>query len=67
MHRYLLAIAVLCLVQTASAQVPDTVFLERMTWPEVRDALGSGTAQVVDARSAGITEPLKPRTPATAT
>jgi len=47
MHRYLLAIAVLCLVQSASAQVPDTVFLERMTWPEVRDALAAGKTTVI--------------------
>lgn len=47
MHRYLLAIAVLCLVQSASAQVPDTVFLERMTWPEVRDALAAGKTTII--------------------
>ena len=44
MYRYLLAFAVLCFVQSSSAQVqvPDTVFLEKMTWEEVRDALAAG-------------------------
>ena len=47
MRRHLLAIAVLCLTQSASAQVPDTVFLERMTWEEVRDALAAGKTTVI--------------------
>jgi creatinine amidohydrolase/Fe(II)-dependent formamide hydrolase-like protein len=47
MYRYLLAIAVLCLAQPASAQVPDTVFLERMTWPEVREALAAGKTTII--------------------
>jgi creatinine amidohydrolase/Fe(II)-dependent formamide hydrolase-like protein len=47
MYRYLLAIAVLCVAQTASAQVPDTVFLERMTWEEVRDALAAGKTTII--------------------
>jgi creatinine amidohydrolase/Fe(II)-dependent formamide hydrolase-like protein len=47
MHRHLLALAALCLAQTASAQVPDTVFLERMTWEEVRDALAAGKTTVI--------------------
>ena len=28
----------LCLAGSASAQIPDTVFLERLTWDEVRDS-----------------------------
>jgi len=32
MIRYIVAIALLCLTGTASAQIPDTVFLERLTW-----------------------------------
>ena len=47
MHRYLLAIALVCFVQSASAQVPDTVFLEKMTWEEVRDALAAGKTTVI--------------------
>ena len=47
MRRHLLAIAIVCLAQSASAQVPDTVFLERMTWPEVRDALAAGKTTVI--------------------
>jgi hypothetical protein len=38
MVRYLVAIAMLCLAGSASAQIPDTVFLERLTWDEVRDS-----------------------------
>ena len=47
MYRHLFALAVLCLVQSASAQVPDTVFIERMTWEEVRDALTRGKTTII--------------------
>ncbi len=47
MYRHLLAIAVLCFVQSASAQVPDTVFLEKMTWEEVGSALAAGKTTVI--------------------
>ena len=49
MYRYLLAFAVLCFVQSASAQVqvPDTVFLEKMTWEEVGSALAAGKTTVI--------------------
>jgi len=47
MVRYLLAIAVLCLAGSASAQVPNTVFLEKLTWEEVRDALAAGKTTVI--------------------
>jgi creatinine amidohydrolase/Fe(II)-dependent formamide hydrolase-like protein len=47
MYRYLPAIVFVCLVQSASAQVPDTVFLEKMTWEEVRDALAAGKTTVI--------------------
>jgi creatinine amidohydrolase/Fe(II)-dependent formamide hydrolase-like protein len=47
MVRYLVAFALLCLAGAASAQAPDTVFLERMTWEEVRDALAAGKTTVI--------------------
>ena len=47
MNRRLLAMAFVCFVQSASAQVPDTVFLEKMTWEEVRDALAAGKTTVI--------------------
>src|SRR4051812_42144335 len=47
MYRYLLLIAVLCVASTASAQIPDTVFLERLTWDEVRDLLAAGKTTVI--------------------
>jgi len=47
MVRYLLAIAMLCLAGTASAQTPDTVFLERLTWQEVRDLMAAGKTTII--------------------
>ena len=52
MIRYLLTIAVLCFaglcfIGTASAQTPDTVFLERLTWVEVRDAMAAGKTTII--------------------
>jgi creatinine amidohydrolase/Fe(II)-dependent formamide hydrolase-like protein len=47
MYRYLLLFAVLCVVNTASAQIPDTVFLERLTWDEVRDLLAAGKTTII--------------------
>lgn len=47
MVRYLLALALFCLAGTASAQTPDTVFLERLTWTEVRDALAAGKTTII--------------------
>jgi creatinine amidohydrolase len=47
MVRYLLAIAMLCLAGSASAQIPDTVFLERLTWEEVRDLLAAGKTTII--------------------
>ena len=32
---------------TVSAQVPETVFLEELTWTEVREALAAGTTTVI--------------------
>ena len=46
--RIVLALATFgCLTGGAVAQVPDTVFLEEFTWPEVRDALTAGTTTVI--------------------
>ena len=39
--------AVGCLPGVAPAQTPDTVFLEDLTWPEVRDALAAGTTTII--------------------
>ena len=40
-------IAVWCLTTPLTAQTPDTVFLEELTWMEVRDAVGAGTTTVI--------------------
>ena len=40
-------IAVLCLTTPISAQTPNTVFLEDLTWMEVRDAVLAGTTTVI--------------------
>jgi creatinine amidohydrolase/Fe(II)-dependent formamide hydrolase-like protein len=43
-----LKIAVGCLLPlVATAQTPDTVFLEELTWSEVRSAIDSGTTTVI--------------------
>jgi creatinine amidohydrolase len=47
MIRYLLAIAFLCFAGAAAAQTPDTVFLERLTWEEVRDAMAAGKTTII--------------------
>ena len=47
MYRYLLLIAALCVPSPALAQAPDTVFLERMTWDEVRDAIAAGKTTII--------------------
>jgi creatinine amidohydrolase len=43
----LTVLAVACSVATAAAQVPDTVFLEDLTWTEVRDAVAAGTTTII--------------------
>ena len=43
----LLAIAVGLCSSNAIAQTPDTVFLEELTWTEVRDAIDSGTTTII--------------------
>jgi creatinine amidohydrolase len=47
MVRYLLVIAFMCLAGTASAQIPNTVFLERLTWDEVRDSIAAGKTTII--------------------
>ena len=47
MRRHLIAIVILCLAGTASAQIPNTVFLEQLTWDEVRDSIASGKTAVI--------------------
>src|SRR5882672_9925109 len=47
MVRYLFAILLLCFAGAASAQTPDTVFLERLTWEEVRDAMAAGKTTII--------------------
>jgi creatinine amidohydrolase len=52
MTRWLLAVlaSVLAIAQTASGecfQAPDTVFLEELTWTELRDLIGSGKTTII--------------------
>lgn len=45
-----MAAATLCgliLMATAAAEAPDTVFLEDLTWTEVRDAIADGTTTII--------------------
>ena len=41
------AAAILCLAAAAQAATPDTVFLEELTWTEVRDALKAGKTTII--------------------
>src|SRR5262245_1419883 len=47
MIRPLLVAAFLCFAGAASAQIPDTVFLERLTWDEVRDLMAAGKTTII--------------------
>src|SRR5215510_5493973 len=47
MVRYVLATLLLCVAGATSAQTPDTVFLERLTWTEVRDAMAAGKTTII--------------------
>src|SRR5258705_4881863 len=47
MVRYLFAILLLCVAGATSAQTPDTVLLERLTWTEVRDAMAAGKTTII--------------------
>ena len=45
--RSLVTFVAVCLAGTAFAQAPDTVFLEELTWTEVRDAVAAGTTTII--------------------
>lgn len=47
MYRCLLLVAALCLAGAASAQIPDTVFLEKLTWDETRDLIAAGKTTII--------------------
>ena len=43
----LVIVGMVCLPGVVLAQAPETVFLEELTWTEVRDALAAGTTTVI--------------------
>jgi creatinine amidohydrolase len=45
--RVTLLVAAVCLGGTLQAQTPETVFLEELTWTEVRDGLAAGVTTVI--------------------
>src|SRR5262245_46961967 len=45
--RYFIFISAVFLADTVSAQMPDTVFLEQLTWDEVRDSIAAGKTTVI--------------------
>lgn len=47
MRVFLMLLATVGLAAPAAAQTPDTVFLEDLTWVEVRDLVASGTTTVI--------------------
>ena len=47
MRTFILASALATLSLSASAQMPDTVFIEELTWTEVRDAIKAGKTTVI--------------------
>ena len=47
MVRYLVAFAFLCFATAAIAQTPDTVFIEKLAWDEVRDAIAAGKTTII--------------------
>lgn len=47
MYRSALVIALVLVSSAASAQIPDTVFLERLTWDEVRDVMVAGKTTII--------------------
>ena len=52
MKRIFILFTLVCAAVAADAQGPDTVFLDELTWTEVRDRMENGTATVIVA-SAG--------------
>lgn len=47
MRTLLLSTALLLVASSSLAQVPDTVFIEELTWTEVRDAIKAGRTTVI--------------------
>lgn len=47
MRTFILAAAATLIAAGAAAQVPDTVFIEELTWTEVRDAIKAGKTTVI--------------------
>jgi creatinine amidohydrolase len=48
MNRFILCAALCLLVSSAlAAEVPDTVFIEELTWTEVRDAIKAGKTTII--------------------
>jgi creatinine amidohydrolase len=47
MGRYLVVFALFFFAGSATAQTPDTVFLEKLTWTEVADALKAGKTTII--------------------
>ena len=47
MYKHLFLIAALCLATPALAQAPDTVFMEQLTWDELRDAIAAGKTTII--------------------
>ena len=47
MRSFILAAALALLAAHATAQTPDTVFIEELTWTEVRDAIKAGKTTVI--------------------
>ena len=47
MRQVILAVALALTAGSAAAQVPDTVFIEELTWTEVRDAIKAGKTTVI--------------------
>jgi creatinine amidohydrolase/Fe(II)-dependent formamide hydrolase-like protein len=45
--RFAVPLAVTCLAGTLLAQAPDTVFLEELTWTELRDLVEAGTTTII--------------------
>lgn len=42
-----LALATMCLSDSALAQVPNTVFIDELTWTEIRDAIRAGKTTII--------------------
>jgi len=47
MYKFLIALVALCFANVALAQTLNTVFLEKMTWPEIRAAIDAGKTTVI--------------------